>query len=272
MQTPEKIPAASSPVKSPLSGNPLAFDDDLQDLVTKLDSITNRRGFRKWKGSFLRRFESFLAENGIGAAEDSYNTFAKKMELFEKNVVKVKKLCSEGAISIERVSVKGRNSLNELTTQLKTLKDDMQDLIPSTGALEKQKGYTKYHMGIALVRDGFASFDRMVRLEEMLQGMTESEPLSIVADKQQLLTVTHFSNQLTIFKDVINDLGLLEVAMKCRDFIGEDEDIVVLLDPKTGATIELSRSEFFSSTNAQEESNQVEKEELLSRIQEVFLA
>jgi hypothetical protein len=284
MQTPEKTISSSSP-QSPLSSNPLAFDEELQALVSKLDAITNHRGFRRWKGSFLRRFESFLTEQGIAPAQEWYQKFSKSMELFEKNVVKVKKFCSDGAISIDRVSVKGRNSLNEMTKQLTSVKEEMENLIPSTGAQEKDRGYTKYHLGCVLVRDGFTAYDRMIRLEEMLQEMKTGPPLSEVADKQQLQLIDSFSRQLGVFKDVINDLGLLEVAMKSTQFSGEDSNEIVFLDPKTGAIIEFPRSDCFSkgilSTFAdaegkerirEEERSRVEIEELLSILKAKFFS
>jgi hypothetical protein len=264
--------------KSPLSGNPLKYDPDLKGLIEKLDSINSYRTFRRWKSSFLRRFESFLAEKGLDPAEQSYKKFSSNMKTFEQAVIKVQKFCEKGDLSAERTTVKGRNSLNEMNTEVVKIIQEEEELAPSTGSQEKKKGYNKYHLGAVLVQDGFSEYERMVRCDEILQEL-KLGGLKDVADRQQLEEIDNYTIQLQRFRDVMNDLGLYEVMMKCRQFDGGEIDEIIFLDPKTGAIIEMTREDCFKAgilsiiQDAQgndkireEEHSRIEKEEMLSSI------
>jgi hypothetical protein len=278
--TPQKacdIEESRSP-KSPLSGNPLKYDPELKGLIETLGAINSYRTFRRWKGSFLRRFESFLTEKGIEPAEDSYKQFSRNMKTFEQDVIKVQKFCEKGDLSAERTTVKGRNSLNEMNKEVVKIIQEEEELIPSTGAQEKEKGYKKYHLGAVLVRDGFSEYERMVRCDEILQELKVGG-LKDVADRQQLEEIDNYTIQLQRFRDVMNDLGLYEVMMKCRQFDGGEIDEIIFLDPKTGAIIEMTREDCFKAgilsiiqdaegndKIREEEHSRIEKEEMLSSI------
>ena len=145
---------AKSP-KSPLSGNPVKYDSELKGLIDKLDSINNYRAFRRWKASFLKRYESFLTEKGIPPAEESYRKFSTNMEGFEKLVRQVQTFVHKGDLSKDRTTVKGRNSLNEMNKTMVEVIREEEELVPATNADEKKKRYNKYHLGCILVKDGF---------------------------------------------------------------------------------------------------------------------
>jgi hypothetical protein len=56
-------------------GNPLKFDAELRGLLGDLEHIKSYKKFKKWKSSFLTGFASFLATEGIGEAEGTYDGF-----------------------------------------------------------------------------------------------------------------------------------------------------------------------------------------------------
>jgi hypothetical protein len=278
--TPQKASDIEEPrsPKSPLSGNPLKYDPELKGLIEKLDSVNSYRTFRRWKSSFLSRFESFIADKGIEPAEDSYNQFSSNMKTFEQDVIKVQKFCEKGDLSAERTTVKGRNSLNEMNKAVVKIIQEEDELIPSTGAQVKKKGYNKYHLGSVLVRNGFSEYERMVRCDEILQKLKVGG-LKDVADRQQLEEIDNYTTQLQRFRDVMNDLGLYEVMMKCRQFDGGEIDEIIFLDSKTGAIIEMNREDCFKAgilsiiqdaegndKIREEEHSRIEKEEMLSSI------
>jgi hypothetical protein len=278
--TPQKSSDIKDPrsPKSPLSGNPLKYDPELKGLIEKLDSINSYRTFRRWKSSFLGRFESFLTEKGIEPAENSYKQFSSNMKTFEQDVIKVQKFVDKGEISVDRTTVKGRNSLNEMNKEVVKIIQEEDELIPSTGAQEKKKEYNKYHLGAVLVRNGFSEYERMVRCDEILQELKVGG-LKVVADRQQKKEIDNYTIQLQRFRDVMNDLGLYEVMMKCRQFDGGVIDEIIFLDPKTGALIEMTREDCFKAgilsiiqdaegndKIREEEHSRIEKEEMLSSI------
>ena len=57
-------------------GNPLKEDAQLRHLLKQLDSIESQRSFRRWKVSFLERFERYLKAEAIAGAETEYAAFS----------------------------------------------------------------------------------------------------------------------------------------------------------------------------------------------------
>jgi hypothetical protein len=277
--------ASSSPrksPKSPLSGNPLKYDPELMGLIDKLDGINSYRTFRRWKASFMRRFKTFLSEKGIQPAEESYAMYSSNMERFEKKVNTVQAIIHKGDLSVDKTTVKGRNALNEMSKTMTEVIDETEDLIPSKHADEKRKGYNKYHLGAALVQDGFLEYDRMVRCNDKTKDMVK-QGLNEIADRQQLEEIERYERQIQQFVDVMQDLGLYEVMVKCRQFAEGEIDEIILLDPKTGAVMELSREECFAKgiltmiqdaegkdRIREEEVSRVEKVEIISTLQVNF--
>jgi hypothetical protein len=270
--------------KSPLSGNPLKYDPELMTLIDRVDSIQSYRTFRRWKASFLRRFESFLKQKGIPPAEDSYQAYSSNMERFETKVNQVQGFMERGDLTPDRTSVKGRNALNEMCKTITEIIEETENLIPSTNLDEKKKQYNKYHLGCVLVKDGFLEYDRMLRCKDKIQAMIKEQGLKEVADRQQLEAIQMYETQIERFRDVMHDLGLYEVMMKCRQFADGEMSEIIFLDPKTGAVIELPRDVVFESgvlsivqdeegaeRIREEEISRAEKEEMMSTIRDKFL-
>jgi hypothetical protein len=113
--------------------------------------------------------------------------------------------------------------------------------------------------------------------------MREKGCLNDVANRQQLEDIDNYERQIRRFRDVMDDLGMYEVMLKCREFSGSEIDEIVFLDPKTGAVNELPRDVCFSTgvlsiiqdaegkdRIREEETSRTEKEEMISTIKIKF--
>ena len=122
----------------------------------------------------------------------------------------------------------------------------------------------------------------MIRCNEKIQEM-RGQGLAEVADRQQLETITMYDRQIVRFRDVMHDLGLYEIMMKCHQFVGRETDEIILIHPKTGAVIELPRHSVLAAgvltikqdtegneKIAEEETSRLEKEELISALKLKF--
>jgi hypothetical protein len=195
--------------KSVTEKNPLKFDPELRDLVGQVEHIKKYSKFHRWKGSFLTRFELFLVKDGIDRANAAHLQFKSGMDLISEHVNNVEAFVEKGDLTNEKVTVRGRNSLNEMCKALTTCCDETEALIPSTGAEERQRGYNKYLIGAVLVRDGFTEYDRMKHLNDVLEYLG-SEHLTQVADKQQHELFETYEHQFKKFCEIMEDLGLYE--------------------------------------------------------------
>lgn len=138
------------PKEKPSAGrNPLKFDPELKAMLEKLECVKTYRTFKRWRSSFLDRFESFLEEEGIQAAEKAYKDFSSSMERFVKKVNQAEGFMQRGFFSQANFlsSVKARNCLHEMSKIMSHVIDDEDALIPQTGPLEKQRGYNKVRVG-----------------------------------------------------------------------------------------------------------------------------
>lgn len=233
----------SESIKSP-TGNPLKYDPELILLLEKLDSVQSYRQFRRWKASFLRRFREFLEGDGAAPAQASYESYSKNMEGLERKLNQVRKIVDDGNLTVHKTTVKGRNALNEMVNTMTQVTDETESLIPATKADEKRKQFTKYHLGAVLIEDAFMEYDRMLRCNEKTKELL-GLGLYHVADRQQLDAMERYDRQIQQFVDVMQDLGLHEVMLKCRQFLGGNLDEIILLDPKSGAVIEIPRDILF---------------------------
>ena len=192
------------------------------------------------------RFEMFLEDEGNAAADAAYRDFSKSMAVFVKMVKKVEDYVESGDLTVEKYfsSVKARNCLNEMAKKMTEVIREKDELIPQTGYKEKQRGYNKFNMGAVLVRDGFEEYGRLTECGDQLKKMKE-ESLNEIADKQVLGEMENYSDKLQKFCDVMADLGLYEVMLKCREFANQDDDLedLIFMDMKTGGIGELSREE-----------------------------
>ncbi len=233
----------SENIKSP-TGNPLKYDPKLIALIEKLDSVQSYRQFRHWKASFLRRFRQFLEGDGAAPAQASYESYSQNMEGLERKLNQLRKIVDDGNLTANKTTVKGRNALNEMVNTMSQVTDETESLIPATKADEKRKNFTKYHLGAVLIDDAFLEYDRMLRCNEKTKELL-GRGLAQLADRQQLDAMERYDRQIQQFVDVMHDLGLHEVMLKCRQFVGGTLDEIILLDPKSGAVMEIPREALF---------------------------
>jgi hypothetical protein len=171
------------------------------------------------------------------------------MTSFLKQVSVLEKFVEQGELSEEKYTVKGRNSLNEMSKMMTALIREFDDMIPSTGAMEKQSGYTKFHISAVLIRDDFAEYTRLSACGDILKHMREVS-LNEIADKQILEEMDNYGVKLQKLCDVMADLNLYEVMLKCIQYATEAEDPledIIYIDMKTGGIGMLPRPDCLSS-------------------------
>lgn len=179
--------------------NPLKEDPELKSLLKNLEKVDTKRGFDEWRNSFLMRFVEFLDEKGTESAEKSYWEFADVMSDLVKTLNKMNKFIEDGAISKEKCSVKARQCVQEFARKITQAITEVEALVPGTMALERQCGYTKFHMGAVLVRDGFREYGRLSMCADALECMRDH--LEGAVDKQVLHEMQRYSDKLTVFCD-----------------------------------------------------------------------
>lgn len=185
----------------------LKQDPELKEMLGQLENVKTARTFKRWKNSFLTRWEEFLEQENIGAADSAYKVFAVNMGHFVQLINTVNAHIAKGELTVDRTTVKARNSLNEMSKNLTLVIDEQDALIPQTAAAEKKRGYNKFHMGAVLIRDNFGEYGRLVTCRDILQHM-RSQSLNKVADKQILEEMDNYTVKLQKFCDVMADLGL----------------------------------------------------------------
>ena len=208
------------------SSNPLKDDPELRRLLLELDNIDSKKGFRRWRNSFLQLLETYVDEQHCKPAEEHYQVFTDSMGNMSRLVKKLYGHLDAGHLTVERTTVRARKCLSDLQQQLEQVNKNLFGMLPKTAEQEKLLGYSKFHLGAVLVRDGFVEYDRLVICDEILQHM-RSNGLAQVADRQVLDNMEHYHDRLGMFCDVMADLGLYKVMVKCRQLLQqqqEDED------------------------------------------------
>ena len=165
----------------------------------------------------MDRFSTFVSEKGMERAEKTCTEFSKVLEGTVKCASKVTAFIEKGELSSEKKTVKASLALNELTqNHLTTNVDMIRRLIPSTGKEEKQAGFTKFHMGAALIRQGFHQYITMKQIQDALEAIAEK--IGDIVDRQQLELFQNYGVRFQRFSDIMADLNLYLIMMKCVEF------------------------------------------------------
>jgi predicted AAA+ superfamily ATPase len=135
--------------------NPLKSDPELLSLLKKLDKVKKYKSFQRWKAKFLERFETFLYEAGMKPAELACNQISAVLNKFVKMANQVQTHISKGELSDSRKTVKAALALNEMCNDLTQVVTKVEDLVPPNSKEEKKRKFTKFHLGAALIRQGF---------------------------------------------------------------------------------------------------------------------
>lgn len=203
--------------------NPLKEDPELKALFKELETtVTSKQEFELWRNSFLNRFIEFLDVESTENAEQAYWKFSDTMSNFVRVINKLNKHMDDNNISPTHCSVKARQCLQEVSRYINTVNDEVDHLLPGTMNMEKEVGFTKFHIGAVLVRDGFREYARMSMCADVIEKMEKA--LKDVADKLILRNMSSFIYKLTTFCDVMADLGLLSALLKCSEYIDSDDD------------------------------------------------
>jgi len=147
---------------APTNGSNPLDDPEVKALLDEGGTLTSEHDFGKWQKSFLDKFTAFLDSSSSEKAQGAYNKFTKSSDGLIKLVKQLQKLIDQGSLSAEKTTVKARNAMSELRATLVTLIDELGKLMPTTASEAKRFGFTKYHMGAILVKDGF-KYVRCVR-------------------------------------------------------------------------------------------------------------
>jgi soluble cytochrome b562 len=182
-------------------------DAQIKELLGHLDQVRTARTFNRWKRNFLDRWESFLDNESTMSADKAYRDFSNLMDSFVKMVDDVNAFIDKQELTLDKATVKARNSLNEMTKVMVLVNNEKDALIPQTNTQEKKRGYNKFHMGAVLIRDNFNEYGRLVECKDALQHMRTTS-LNEVADKQQLEEMDNFSVKLAKFCEIMADLGI----------------------------------------------------------------
>jgi soluble cytochrome b562 len=244
----------------------MAIDPELKEMLDKVESVKSCRAFNRWRSSFLAKFESVPEQAKIDKAQAAYKAFSESMKAFVKQVSTLNNFVDKGDISEEKSTVKARNSLNEMSKMMTALIRELDDLIPSTGADEKKRGYKKIHTGVVLIRDDFAEYSRLSVCGDTLKHMREVS-LNAVADKQILEQMDNYGAKLQKFCDVMADLGLSQVMLKCIQYVNETEDAfedIIFIDVKTGGIGMLSRADCLANKVLKEDTKDADGNDLFS--------
>lgn len=199
-------------------GNPVKNDPTLIVLMERLDMVDSYEQFDKWKDDFLERFEFFLGEDGSAEASKAYEHFRQaRMENVVKKVKRLSDYREKGDVSVDRVSVRARNAMNEVSVILLDTCKDVRSLVPPTSADEERAGYTKYHLGSILVRDGFQEYERLHMCRDVMDKMRD-ECVQEIGDEKLLEAIRKYDDEVKRFVSIMEDLGLYKIMLKEREF------------------------------------------------------
>eukprot|EP00977_Amphora_coffeiformis_P020499 scaffold8306_cov171-Amphora_coffeaeformis.AAC.16 len=203
--------------------NPIKESRILQQLLRELDSITSRRQFRRWRKSFLAEFEIFLFESGNVKVRIAYRNLC---TILSRHVELVKKMhvhIQQGDLSPDGSTVRARQTLGNFFDQMIRVKQILIDLLPTTAQMEKEIGYTKFHLAAVLIDNGFLAYDRLMLCDE-IHFHFKHWCLQDVANKLFNLEMDHYRNQLDIFCDIMADLGINKIMQKALQLLHKDDD------------------------------------------------
>jgi len=198
------------------SANPLKSDPELCGLLRRLDKVKKYKTFNRWKSKFVGRLGALIYEKGMDPAEKACNEFSKVVKMTVKCADKVVGFIDKGELSSEKKTVKASLALSELTKDLTIAVEQLEKLIPSTGREEKKMGFTKYHLGAVLIRQNFHQYITLTAIDDLLDGIAER--IQDVADRQQLELFQYYKVKLKRFCDIMADLNLYEIMLKCVEF------------------------------------------------------
>mmetsp|Transcript_32125 Transcript_32125/g.75536 ORF Transcript_32125/g.75536 Transcript_32125/m.75536 type:complete len:679 (-) Transcript_32125:2597-4633(-) len=232
------------------SNNPITNDLQLNILVhSKLDKITKYKPFQRWKSKFLGRFETYLTESGREPAREASENLQRHLEGCVKRADFLLDHIEKGDLSptTGRKTVRASLALNEFCLNLNETRVELRELVPAKQVDERRLQYTKFHVGASLIDEGFPQYVAMRELEEKVQEIADltrdTENDEDILDKQQRELFHNYKKQVTRFCDVMADLDLYEIMLKCVQFLhppdheeSDDEELTIFVKRYEGGT------------------------------------
>lgn len=225
------------------SNNPITNDVKLNILVhDKLDKITKYKPFQRWKGNFLTRFESFLAQSGKLPAQNASIQLQEHLLECCKRANTLLEHIDKGDLSplTGRKTVKALKAVQELCIHLEDTRVELEELVPAVQIEEQRKGYTKFHVGAALIEEGFPQYVAMTELEETVHSIDvrtyDEATQEDCLDRTQRELFDQYKTQVSRFCDVMADLDLYDIMLKCVEFLqppdedeSDDEELTIFV-------------------------------------------
>jgi hypothetical protein len=219
------------------SKNPITNDVKLNIMVhDKLDTVSSYKQFQRWKSKFLNRFDTYLTQSGMAPADAASEDLMAHLDTCLRRASLVLKRLDAGDLSpvSQKRTVKSSQALKEFEMSLEECRVDLRELVPAKHIDEKRKRYTKFHVGASLIRAGFPQYVAMTMLEDTVNEISERtydpETGYDNLNKQERELFQSYKNQVTQFCDIMADLDLYEIMLKCVEFLnpldGEEDDDV----------------------------------------------
>jgi hypothetical protein len=106
-------------------------------------------------------------------------------------------------ITQHKCTVKARHTLGNLQHIVVQVTRQLQKLLPMTGEDQMNVGYSKFHMGALLLRDGFTEYARLTLAEEIFRHLRTTPALQRHADTIFWRELEHYCTALNIFIGIL---------------------------------------------------------------------
>jgi hypothetical protein len=182
-------------VAAQLAGdNPLKSDPQLVALLKKLDTIVKYKYFHRWKKSFLDRLLPQIQSSekrGMQVADEA-------SERFDAILAKTAKQAHKVVDIGKKSSNKATLALRELLSLMQQTTAALTEWILASSSEEKKQGYTKFHLGAALIQQGFPHYITMQGMQQALKQI-QDDILANSADRQQIDVFRSYHTQVDRF-------------------------------------------------------------------------
>jgi len=213
------------------SKNPITNDVKLNILVhDKLQNITKYKQFLRWRCKFLDRFDTYMTQSGMEPADAASGELQIHLDTCLRRSAVVLERIANGDLSptTQKKTVKASLALKEFGMSIDECRVELEELIPATQIDEKRRRYTKFHVGASLIKAGFPQFVAMKELEENVRAISDQtydmETDYDSLDKQQRELFHQYKTQVSRFCDVMADLDLYDIMLKCIEFLHAPEN------------------------------------------------
>jgi len=166
----------------------------------------------------MKIYSSYLDPDGVLNAKDANYRLLKKLTQLTNRGLRVQELIRNNNIHSQQVTAEGRRALTNLSDELRTAEEAINEFMPKTTADEDRVGYDKLELGAVLVQDGFHGYDLMMKTRDFLEQTTR-ENLKGVVDANFMQVFQYYSTALDIFIQVMEDLGLFNIMKQCVDVV-----------------------------------------------------